>query len=254
MNIKEIKKVLGGYGLNEKEAAFYLASLTLGESGMTEIAELAKLKRPTAYKIYKTLHEKGLMGNFEMRSGARFVATQPQVLVKNLEDRLSAMRDILPDLSALDHKTKSKPRVRYFHGTEGYKNAIEDSLQKPNITLRHIGSLNEIHKIKTKKYDLEYYMPKRISLNIFLRSLYFGDTASEVKDVEQHKFLRDIRYVPDVYKFNSATLIYEDKVIITSSRENLMTLMITSADIAEAERKKFDIIWNLLGPNRPRKI
>jgi sugar-specific transcriptional regulator TrmB len=245
-----IQTTLSSYGLTDKESDLYLANLSLGEASMTAIAEKAGLKRPTAYKIFESLKEKGLMGSFKMRSGMRFVATKPEILVSNLEKSLTDMKSILPDLHALDANTKAKPRIQYFHGVEGYKNAIEDSLNKPNITLRHIGSLSEIHKIKTKDYDLNYYMPKRISKNIFLKSLYFGDTATEVRDVEQHKFLRDIRYIPDEYQFNSASLIYEDKVIITSSHDNLMTIMITNEDIANAEKKKFDLIWNLVGPGR----
>jgi hypothetical protein len=29
-----------------------------------------------------------------------------------------------------------------------------------------------------------------------------------------------------------------------------MTIMITNEDIANAEKKKFDLIWNLVGPGR----
>lgn len=247
-----ITSTLERYGLSEKETSLYLAALSMGESSMTDLAEAADLKRPTAYKVFESLKTKGLMGSFTMRSGMRFVATKPDVLVSNMEKSLSAMRSVLPDLHALDAKTKSKPRIQYFHGVEGYKNAIEDTLQTPNATLRHIGSLSEIHKIKTKDYDLNYYMPKRIKNNIFLRSLYFGDTAKEVSDVEQHKFLRDIRYLPDEFAFKGATLIYGDKVIITSSSESLMTLVITDHSIADAETKKFDLLWSLLGPSKKR--
>lgn len=245
-----ISAPLAQYGLSDKETDLYLAALSLGEASMTELAEAAGLKRPTAYKIFESLKDRGLMGSFTMRSGLRFVATKPDVLVSNLEKNLANMRSVLPDLLALDADTRTKPRIQYFHGVDGYKNAIEDSLKKPGITLRHIGSLNEIHKIKTKDYDLNYYMPKRIENNIFLRSLYFGDTASEVTDVEQHKYLRDIRYLPTKYQFKGATLIYGDKVIITSSSDSLMTIVITDQTIADAETKKFDLMWDLLGPNK----
>ena len=43
-------------------------------------------------------------------------------------------------------------------------------------------------------------------------------------------------------------MIYDNKVIIVSEAEEMMTVVIESETIAEAEKQKFDLLWELIGP------
>ncbi len=243
MNLQEIKQFLSGYGLEEKEAVLYLAALNSGETGMTELAKNAKLKRSTAYLIFQALEKKGLMGSFKMKKGLRFVATGPEILLAKTENQLSELKNILPQLRAFSRKNPEDPKVTYYHGEEGYITALSDSLKKPNILLRHIGSITEAHKIY-KEYDFNYYIPERLRKNISIRCIYTNDVSEDVKNKNHTSEKREIRYVPKEYPLKTAMLIYENKVIITSTRNELISIVIESEDIAETERLKFDLIWD----------
>ena len=54
--------------------------------------------------------------------------------------------------------------------------------------------------------------------------------------------LRESRLIPGEFDFHVDILIYDDKVAITSLREKFGVL-IESKDMAESQRRIFDIIW-----------
>jgi sugar-specific transcriptional regulator TrmB len=244
--MENIDKILKEYGLDEREAGLYLASLALGRASIAEIAKKAGIKRTTAYLTFQSLEKKGLMGSFRMSSGLRFVATQPEMLVEKTERQLEELKLILPQLKSISEKTDG-PRIYYYEGKEGYFTAVEDSLKMTNETVRHMGSLAEIHRVIGRDYDLNYYVPSRVKRHIMIHGLYFQSEISG--DIQKRNAieLREIRYLPEKYNYKTSILIYGDKVAIFSSKKELVTVIIESKDIAETERKKFDLIWDLLG-------
>lgn len=245
MNTGREKEILTRLGLKEKEAHLYLAALNLGETSMSELAQKAGLKRSGAYLVFKVLQQKGLMGNFRTKSGLRFVATKPEVLKEKLEKQLSELDFVMPSLKALVKKP-DQPKITFYEGKEGYITAIEDALRTPNITLRHIGSLTELHRIIGEKLDLNYYLPKRLKKNIFLRALYFKKDAEMIATRNQQQELREVRLLPESYHHKTSTAIYGNKVTMVSAKTELVVMSIESAEIAAAESAKFDLIWNLM--------
>lgn len=241
-----IESILKELGLNEKEVALYLSALALGETGMSELAKEAGLKRTSAYLVFKSLEGKGLMGSFKMKSGLRLVATRPELLVGKTRKQLEELQLILPQLKALEVKLDQKPKITYYEGREGYLIAAEDSLKVPNTTLRHIGALLETHKIVGLDYDTKYYIPQRIKNHISFKALYFAsEVENEIKNRNHTAELREIRYLPEKYLHKTSMLIYGEKVAIFSTKKELITIIIESRNIAEGERKKFDLIWDL---------
>lgn len=243
--MQNIKQILKEYGLEEKEISLYLASLSLGETGMSELAKKSGLIRSTAYVISESLGAKGILGSFVTKKGKRFVATRPEILLSRAKKQVEDLESILPELKAV-LKTNSDPNIKYYKGYDGYIVALEDSLKKPNITLRHIGSITELHKVY-EDYDLKHYVPERIRKNIFIRSLYSSDTNEKLKGRDHSKELREIRYLPPEYPLKTATLIYENKVVITSTKKEMIAIAIESEDIARTEQIKFDFMWDGLG-------
>jgi HTH-type transcriptional regulator, sugar sensing transcriptional regulator len=245
MATTDVDKILKEYGLDERESALYLASLSLGDASMAEIAEKAGVKRTTAYLTFGSLEKKGLMGSFKMSGGLRFVATRPEALVEKTQRQLEELKLILPQLKSIAEKVDG-PRIYYYEGKGGYLTAAEDSLKTANTTIRHMGSLVEIHKVIGRDYDLNYYVPTRVRKHILLNGLYFKSDIPEEIQKRNATDLREIKYLPEKYSCKTSMLIYGDKVAIFSSKKELITVIVESKDIAEAERKKFDLIWDLL--------
>ena len=244
--MQDLEEILEVIGLNDKEAGLYLAALNFGDAPMSKLAKQAGIKRSTAYQIFKSLEKRGIMGSFKMRSSTHFAAMSPDVLYTMRKKELGDFAAALPQLKALETKKGKKPKLSFFEGQEGYQLAIEDSLKKPGNVLRHIGSLAETHNTLGKKYDLEYYIPKRIKQNIQINCLYFRDIEKLIGMRDHPKEFREVRYLPDTFLFKGSTLIYDNKVLIVSGAEEMMTVVIESETIAEAEKQKFDLLWELV--------
>lgn len=239
-----IDKILGRFGLTEQETSLYLASLSLGEADMTTLTKRAGVNRSTGYLLFKNLEKKGLLGSFVMRKKLRVVPTQPELLYSRAQNDLGDLQALLPELKALSEKEGGRPKIRYYSGKEGYITALEESLQKPNTTLRHIGSISEAHEVY-EEYDMKHFMPTRIKRNILIKSLYFPSFNEELKNRDHAKELREIKYLSEEFHADTAKLICDDRVIITSSKKELVAVVIESNDIAESERQYFDLIWSL---------
>lgn len=245
--MNDLRLVLKESGLCEKEASLYLAALSLGEASMSQLAKKAALKRATAYLNFKSLETRGLMGSFKMRSGLRFVATKPELLVAKTQQHLEQLKSALPEFIALAQKSPAKPRMAYYEGKEGYIVAAEDSLRETGSVVRYIGSLTEAHKMVGLEYDLNYYIPSRVRKRITFKGLLFrSKSEKEVTDRDHRGELRELRYLPEAYAHKTSMMIYGNRIAILSSQKELVTIIIESDDIADSERKKFDLIWDLV--------
>ena len=242
-----IQQVLKNYGLTDEEVNLYLAGLKTGEAPLASIAKLAGIKRPTAYSIAKSLEEKGLMGNFKMRSGLRFVTSPPAILEQSLKRRLQEVAEILPELAALEKGSQTKPKITLYEGAEGYYTALEDSLRVTDGVIRAIGSLKKIYEVITPEYDENHYIPTRVKNKTIYRGLHFRGEAENIFTPERNaKEMREVKFLPDNYFHSDFILIYRNSITICTSKKELIALKIESEEIAEAEKKKFDLIWELI--------
>jgi len=249
--MEELLKKLMDYGLGEREASLYLASLELGESGMSAIAKRARIKRSTAYLTFKALAVRGLMGSLKMRDGLHFIATKPEMFFSREERRLKELSNLLPQFKELALTKPYQPKIVLYEGKEAFKVVAEDSLRIPGATLRYIGSLKELHRVVSEEYDLNHYLPRRIRMNIFMKGIFFDNLGDKTKKLvgqeNNEKELRAVKYLPAKYNHNTSTLIYDDRVIVFGGGKELVVLMIESKEIAFSEQQKFDLIWDLVG-------
>lgn len=248
----DIKQVLKNYGLSDEETRLYLAGLKMGEAPLARIAKDAGIKRSSAYLIAKNLEEKGLMGNFKLPNGLRFVASPPSLLAEQAKKKLSEINEIVPELKAIQKKSQFNPKVTVYEGKEGYIAIANESLKKAGSTVRSIGSLKKIYEIVGQEYDQNYYMPERIKNNVKIKALYFEKEITNFfpPDVftseKNSREMREIKFLPENYSDSTHILIYQNTVAIFTSKKELMAIKIESEEIANSEKNKFDLIWGLL--------
>jgi len=132
-----VGSVIRQLGHTPHEVAVYLASLELGGSTATEIAEKAKLPRTTANLAIKSLHEKGLMNAFLKGRRKIWAAENPERLLISLHENEAALKTILPELQSLRHETGVRPTVRAYGGVEEIKQIMADVLD----TKHHISAI-----------------------------------------------------------------------------------------------------------------
>ncbi len=240
-----IYTILEKIGLSEKEIKLYVTALELGTQGMTKLAKRAGLKRSTAYTVYESLEKKGFMGSYKRSSGMFYFAISPQKIFERIRQNALDVKDILPELDALENKNTRKPKIMYYEGVENYKRILEETLQTPNTEIVSYGNIKPILDILGVQYDEEYYVPKRIKNNIFIRVLACDNFARKTPaGREDKKLKRDIKYFPKKIHMHSFTIVYGNKVANIHVGENIYMTVSEARYLADDERTKFELLWN----------
>ncbi|MEK7588736.1 MAG: helix-turn-helix domain-containing protein [Patescibacteria group bacterium] len=244
----DIKKILNNFGFSDNEIRVYTAMLKSGEAPVSRIATLAKLNRITVHHIVERLEARGFATRFNKGNTKVVRPAHPIHLQKRIHESSALFDKVVPELVATmrDDSNKSKPIVRMYYGVKGFEDAAEELLEKPNITIRHIGSLKEAHKFIGVAYDRDYFVPTRVSKNIHYKTIHYEGETKPVLRTTDKDDLREARYIPKGYDIPTNVFIVPGKTIIVTTDQELMTVVIESEDISNSEINKFELMWSLL--------
>jgi len=244
METEKIKNILKEYGLSEKEAKVYLATLMLGTSKVNEIASKSNILRETTYAILKQLKEKGLVG-YLIKSGIKyFNATDPEKLIEILDEKRSRIKGILRELKEMMGVGIEKSKVEFYEGIEGLKTASENMIKKENKTVRGYLVVDFLKHIP-------FYHPgfrlRRKEKRVFLRAICEKGTFSEEFKKLDKKESRETRFLNKLMKgLNSGFYIYEDKCLfIKANDKEQFGIIIQDKEFAELQRRIYENLWKI---------
>lgn len=250
--IESLKKI----GLSENEARVYVALLELGSGTAQQIAQKASVNRPTTYVQLETLMKIGLVSSFEKESAQKngttktlFRIEDPNYLKKVIETErrtLSAKENelklALPDLERLFVGAGSRPRVRFFEGTEGLKTIQDEFLRTSDKLVESAASLDDV--IRIFPTHPEDYTPRRVKRGIHSKLIYTTSRGPILKDTDK-EMLRESRYVPlEHFKLTSDMAIYGDNVALSALSKHPFGIIIESKEIATSMRALFYLAWD----------
>lgn len=245
------EKQLIELGFTAKEARVYLALLELGPSTATEIARKAKINRTTSYDILESLSGDGLVYSTGEAKVQKYAAEDPKKVINYLknkirkaQDRLNSAQSLLPQLLSI-YSTKEKPKVKFYEGAPGMKEAFEDTLSaKGEILAYAVGE--DMFNALSEKYFKDYFK-RRTLKNISVRVIAPDTPESRAVTVNDEKELRTSLLVPnDQFYFSIEMNIYNNKIMIASWKEKF-ALIIESEEIANAQKKIFELAWQGAG-------
>lgn len=244
----EISQKIKQLGLSDREAAVYLAALSLGEGTITQITHSAKQKRPTVYLALDRLEMLGLMSRTTVGKKKLWSAVHPKRLKELADFRARQIEDSLPELLALYRESTEKPVVRMLQGIEGVRmayleayshlNSKEEGLWFGNITfmIEHFPELLR-----------EYNALLRKIRDPHIRELIYGGEKSEAWVNEMKKKASKnyfVKYYGQGKEFGSTDqLIVGDKVMSFALGKEVFVLIVESKELAQTERAKFEALW-----------
>ena len=240
----ELQEALQTLGLNEKEAAVYLALLQLGRGSAYSIAAKSKLKNPTTYVILDELIKKGLVQRVPRVRKQLYVAMSPEQAFAAAEEKLSLAKHKLPELLALTKGEKAKVSAVYFEGVEGIKQLMEYRLKEMagEESVAFWATDKNVDPELTKYFQDEW-APKMKRLGITMRGIVPNDPVLKpYRDVDE-KFHRNIKTVTfEQYSSEVAIDVLGDVVRIQDYK-NLQGIAIESPDVAKTMREIFEMVW-----------
>ena len=245
---KEIIKTLQDIGLSKEETNVYLAGLELGESSVQNIAKKAGIKRPTAYIIIDSLIAKSLFYQTFKGKKRYFGAQNPKDLEINLKRKAFDLAKIMPELNSIYNTLEFKPKVRFYEGVTGLMSVYNDMLDSTpeNGEIVSLSGIKNLFDMLPKEFVTEYFT-RRIRKNITAKILAIDSEESRewVKNAEEE--MREIQIISEnKFNFSGEIEIYGDKVALISFKENYMTIVIESKEIANMHKLFFDLTWNSL--------
>src|SRR3989338_1293596 len=125
---EKIIKTLAEFGLEEKEAEVYLASLVLGSTTILKLANQSGVNRTTTYEIINNLERKGLMKKEIRGLKTLFAPEPPEKLENTLKFKMKLLKQTLPELESKYHLKSTGSAIKYYEGLTAIKNLYDDIL------------------------------------------------------------------------------------------------------------------------------
>jgi sugar-specific transcriptional regulator TrmB len=242
----EINKILKNIGLTDTEAQIYLVGLEYASIGVSEIEKQTRIKRTTIYHALNTLMTKGLAAKKETPGKLEFIMTKPESikrLIKNkistLENQEKELEKILPLLNQRSTKNETKIKVSHFEGIEGIKLVVEEALYCRDRHWDIIAPAKNFFSEFDRAYA-NYYLSTRKTRGLTARSLWEPKPLTGT-DLEN----RNPRLLPKVMhgKFKSVIILFDDKVAMISSLNELSAVLVQSEELHETMQAIFEGLW-----------
>lgn len=237
----EIKSVLKEIGLTDKEAAVYLATLELGQSSVLWIAKKAAVKRPTAYVTLDALQERGLVLSIPKGTTTLYQAIDPEEVVRRFDERVGALKAVLPELKSLFNVVPGKPKVRFYEGKKNILALYEDEIFQGGEVLSAFSPKDWVGVYSTDEMRGLLHLMK--ANNVTIRDLLQdAPEAHEYAKEKDRLELGQSKFLPNNFSIGVDVLIYGNAVVMVSFR-NLMAVAIEDPTIANAQRQFLEFLW-----------
>jgi len=238
----EIKQVLEQFGLHGRKADIYLAALELGGASVVDISKKAAVKRTTCYDILQDLEKEGLVAALQKGKKRLFVGENPEKIKKDMARRESLFSEILPELKSIYNVRGTKPKIRFYEGTDGLIEAYDDALEYKGEILA-FGSQDVIDVLGADWG--EWYIKKRVKKGIRVRAILPRTPWLEENIVAKDKeHLRYCKLVdPEKFPFSVEIDVYgKQKVALISCKEKF-AVIIESHEISNTLKWVFEMAW-----------
>lgn len=248
----KLTETLTKIGLSEKEAKVYIQMIHLAEQPASVLSRHTNINRTSMYDLLDALKARGLVQTIQKKGRTLFKALHPNELlqylerekteaVRRLEKQQESIREILPELISLEHPESNRPRVTFYEGEKGMREAYEDTLNSKGDILAY-ANVEEMHKALPHFFP-EYYERRAVEAKIHIKAIMPDNEASKDRSKKDMEENRESRLIPkSTFEFSPEVNVYNDKVLIASWTEKI-AIIIESKEVADFHRKMYTLAW-----------
>ncbi|MCX6780672.1 MAG: helix-turn-helix domain-containing protein [Candidatus Magasanikbacteria bacterium] len=248
--LENLKKILVEIGLPEKEAQVLFVLIQHETLKASDLARKTRLNRTTLYGILKSLTALGLVTTHEQFGITVYSSIDPALLPAFLEQKREALRvqqtaisELLGDIQKVRDTKRGLPRLQFFEGWEGLKQAYEDTLEhnKEKIIWDFTGTQSIAQNLDP--IFLEYYMSKRARLGIKCIQVAPDNAVTQKTIEEDKKYLRETFVIPTEYEMQTEFVMYDNKVTMLSfAPDRPLAVIIEDENIANSLKTLFKYV------------
>jgi predicted transcriptional regulator len=232
-----MKEKLISIGFSEKDAEIYLALIKSGKSTIADLMKKTSIERRTIYDVLERLIQKGWASYFEENSRKYYNATNPEIILKDLEQKNKEFEKIIPELTSLNEKS-SEAKVEILKGVKGLRTIFLEIIHLKEI---HYAFGNIAPFISDKKYTpavkefLEYLEGREIHEKVIYPK---GEPIKKIKGGQYKELNKEL--IPP-----TPTIIYGDVTAQFIFTDPITIIKTTSKEITDTNRKYFNTFWNM---------
>lgn len=182
-----LEQRLEALGLNPNEARVYLAGLKLGETTIGDLQRQSNLHKQLVYNATEKLQNEGLLIISKVRGRRHFTAADPSILEQRVEERLGAVRGLLPALYEVASTKKQKDLVHTYHGLAAVQQYYQQSMrvqpEKTPVSVSGIGGQKFFELWQPENPYLRLFEDTRLNRNIRLQMIFFVANDEESKNI-----------------------------------------------------------------------
>lgn len=234
--MSEIEKTLSKLGLEDQEVKTYLALLELKESTATKLSERTGLGRVHMYQIMNKLIEKGLASYIIKNNVRYFLAADPEILLKDLQQKEQDLQKILPALKEKQKRKVLGTKAEIYRSREGINTILKIILNdsKPYFIM---GGAEEACSI----FELENTIFVKRAEKLKLQ----GKILARKKDNFFIGKNEEYRYIPEQMISSTTMMIWNNKTAILVWSEPYYAILIENEEITKSNMTTFNYLWNM---------
>lgn len=236
-----IEDTLKQLNLSEKEIKTYLTLLKLGSSSINRISEITALPKSTCYDILRGLISRGLASSLIREKVKYFEATNPQVLITQLDEKKKKIKQILPELNSMYKTVGEKPQVHLYEGKTGLK-MIYDKVLSTRKDFLIFGNYTLFAQFF--KWFYAQFIKRRIKSGI--PAYIISDSskfakAMRKKDKQENRKSKITTFMDDQ---KAECYVFGDHVaFVTLSEKEPVGVVIQNHEISHLMRSIFKEVW-----------
>jgi len=232
-------------GMTNAQIKVYLVLLEIGESKTGGIIKKSGLQSSVVYNSLTQLLEMGL-ATFILKGKIKyFSATDPENLIKFIDDKTQKIKEMLPNLRRKLMTEKQEAQVYLgWRGIYFAFNRVLEELPKGGEYIAFGLGFEEQLSDETRLFFREY-QKKRNALKYSMKIIL---NESARKQAENYGFY--LKFGKPEYRYVDGfsphgPLIFGDNILIATFGETPIAVIITSKDIASSFRKAFYAMWKV---------
>jgi len=252
----DIVRVFIELGLKEDHLKIYKASLSWGETTITNLAYKSKLPRTTVYELIDDLINIGIIKT-SVKSGKKLYSpAEPEFLLTLLKKRSSELEDLIcnidnemKELKAIQNTKKSKPKVYLLEGAEGIKQAYEMTLQAEEVLVQCLtDDYGDVGEEFFNDYFDKFFLKSKVKSKEILRD----DEDDEY--LQKYGSGKNLQLrVPVDGEIATDFMVFDNKVVFVSfEKGSSYALLVDDPKVASCMRNMFNLAWESASRNDVR--
>lgn len=249
-----LKTILREFSFSDIETDVYVATLSIGSSGVADIARKMGKNRTAVYFHIKNLLQKGILKETRKGRKIRYVALPPSELADHFSRVTTDFKSLVPQLESLFRVEKEVPIIEVTESVKGYFKVYDEISSMPiSSTFRVLEGkdalINEFTLLSEEEWRT--FFTRTAERKIETKGLFTSESLrvpmqalsdNNLKNVGDR--IWDLRTLPEsILPFQQLLFIYGEKIAFLFPDTSLV-VTIQHKDIANSLAAVFDGLFN----------